>query len=334
MSKSYLKTYFRVLLVILLTIGCINFVVDPLWYGKGNQLTGKNPPWNERISKTNLFLQTKQEYNCLILGTSRTTILNSAWLKNHHCFNYSVSGGKLEEIVNYAKYAQEKGMDPVQIYQEIEPDSFNRRSKPRFFDEVTDPMPIFQAYLFSFNTFLLSVRTLVGWYSQARYYNRNFQVELSEDVPRYKPKFSVENEDNKGCDPERTQFFRTLKQTFPNAKFVGFVAPISPWRTYNTRYANGLLNCQLAETYTVAQIFDAIYDFAIPSEVTIDFKNTYDGNHYQSAVFQQIAEVLEERRSDFGLKVNDYSLADYQKLYATQIKAFLEKVGEAERWKG
>jgi hypothetical protein len=334
MAKSYLKTYFILVLVVIVAIGCLNLLVDPLWYKQGNMLTGVNPPWNERITKTNLFLKDPQAYDCLLLGTSRTTLFNTEFLKDDHCFNYSFSGGKIEELVNYAEYVQRKEINPHKVYIEIDPASLNRRSRPREFAEVTNPLPAYRTYFFSLNTFWLSLRTLLGAYSYSRLYDRTFQGVVSKHAPEYEPEFDVENEDNKGCDPQRLEFYQTLKQRFPNAQLVGYVAPTSAWRVYNTQYANRLINCQLAGIHQLTHVFDAIYDFSLPSELTTRTDNTYDGNHYYPTVFQKIAEVLEGRRSDVGIKVNDYPLPDYQQLYANRIKAFLEQQGESERWQG
>lgn len=334
MASSYLKTYFKVLITILLVIGLVNFMVDPLWYWQGNQLTGRNLPWNERITKTNLLLKNKKDYDCLLLGTSRATLFKTSFLKQNECFNYSLSGGKLEEIVNYGQYAQRKGAKPTKLYIEIDPNSFNRRSQPKAFPEVTDPLPAYQAYFFSLNTFWLSVRSLTGLHSYRRMYDRKFQGRLADDVPEYEPEFAVENEDHQGCDFERIQLYQQLKQLYPQATFVGFVPPLSAWYVYNNQYANGLLNCQLAGIHQLTNLFEAVYDFSIPSVLTTQTANTYDGNHYYPKVYQHVADVLEGRRSDFGIKVNDYALENYWQLYITQIKAFLEQAGKPELWKG
>lgn len=335
MANSYLKTYFTVLLTILLLVGLVNLAVDPLWYGQGNLITNVNPPWNERLAKTNLLLQNPQAYDCLILGTSRATLLNSAFLQNNRCFNYAFSGGKPEELVNYAEYVKQQGISPSRVYVEIEPSGLNRRAQSRQFAEVTDPLPMYQAYLFSFDTFWLSLKTLAQDYSYARLYDHNFQVQLSEEIPRYQPEFDVENEDHLGCDPSRIQFYQSLRQIFSQAELIGFVAPVSVWRVYNMQYANGLLNCQLSGIHQLASTFDAIYDFSVPSPVTERTDNTYDGNHYYPAVFQQVAAVLEGRTTvrpeTFGMKVASNSLANYQSLYQRRMRSFLARVDSDDR---
>lgn len=338
--KAYLNTYFKVLITLILAIGLLNCFVDPLWYHTGNRLTQINPPWNERVAKTNLYLQQPNQYDCLIFGTSRATLLHTEAFKQHQCFNYSFSGGKIEEIVSYADYIKQKGADPAIIYIEVEPFKLNEASDDSYLTaKDIQPTPLYETYFFSMNTLFISLKTVLGFYSYSRLYNEDFQITLSEDIPDYEPELiepedPEESSDREECKLERVKSYQTLKQKFPEAEFVGFIAPISAWRVFNTMYTEGLLNCQLAGVHQIASMFDRFYDFAIPSAVTTRTDNTYDGNHYYPQVFQQVAQVLEGQPPTFGLDVKRHPLAEYQTLYATQLQQFLQQIGAAERWQG
>jgi hypothetical protein len=338
--KTYLKTYFKVLITLILAIGLFNYLIDPLWYHAGNRLTAINPPWNERIAKTNLYLQHPDQYNCLIFGTSRATLFHAETFKQHHCFNYSFSGGKIEEMISYANYIQEKGANPAIVYVEIEPAKLNDASENSYLTaKEIQPAPLYQTYFFSMNTLFLSLRTIFKLYDYARLYNQDFQITLSQEIPEYEPEL-IKPEDmakpteRQKCKLERVKSYQALEQIFPQAELVGFVAPISAWRVFNYMYANGLLNCQLTGTYQIASRFTRFYDFAIPSAVTTRTDNTYDGNHYYPQVFQQVAQTLEGQPSAFGIDVKRYPLADYQKLYVTQLRQFLQQIGAGDRWQG
>ncbi len=331
--KAYLRIYGLTVLILLLIVGAINWLIDPLWYHGGNQATHINPPWNERIAKTNLFLNHSREYDCILLGTSRSTLFDTTKLQQNRCFNYSFSGGKLEEFVNYAQYLKDKDIEPQKLYLEVELDAFDRRRNPRTYPAVTDPSPWYRTYFFSADAFSLSLRTLTEDYSFARLYDQTFRGILSDDIPTYEPEFSKQ-EKLKSCDPERIRFYQQLKQIFPNTQFVGFIAPVSAWFVYNNSYLPNILECQLAGIYQVAALFDQMYDFAVPSVVTTRTDNTYDGNHYYPKIYRQVASVLEGRPGDFGVNIKQLALPDYQALYQRQIKAFLTQVGEEQRWRG
>ncbi|NJO77826.1 MAG: hypothetical protein HC827_04385 [Cyanobacteria bacterium RM1_2_2] len=321
---KYLKTYFAVVLTLLFAIGLLNILVDPLWYLKGNQITGINPPWNERIAKTNLFLNHKQLYDCLLIGTSRSTLFDTDLLEQNRCFNYSFSGGKIEEYVTYLTYLRNQGILPEKIYVEIELSSFNRRAEPRIFDPVSDTLPAYRAYFFSGNVLQLSIRTLIQAYEFSRLYDQNFRGILSDSVPDFEPEFSSDAEQRE-CDPNRIEFLTKLRQIFPEATFVGFVAPLSGWYVFNDSYASGLLGCQLAGIHQLASVFDQVYDFTVPSAITTRTDNTYDGNHYYPRVYRQVAKRLEGDSSNFGIQVDPLSLSDYQTLYLNQLNRFLAR---------
>lgn len=80
MINLYLNNYFKLSFITLFSVWIFNYIIDPLWYDEGNRITGKNFAFNERVSKTNLFLQDKEQYDCLILGNSRVTLLKSFFI--------------------------------------------------------------------------------------------------------------------------------------------------------------------------------------------------------------------------------------------------------------
>lgn len=338
--KAYLNTYFKVLITIILAIGLLNYLVDPLWYHAGNWLTSINPPWNERVAKTNLYLQHPEQYNCLIFGTSRATLIHTEAFKQHKCFNYSFSGGKIEEIVSYADYIKQKGTKPAIVYVEVEPSKLNESSEDSYLTaKDIQPAPLYQTYFFSMNTLFLSLKTVLGLYDYSRLYNQDFQITLSQEIPEYEPELIEPEEleeakDWEECKLERVKSYQVLKQKFPDAEFVGFVAPISAWRVFNAMYAEGLLKCQLAGAHQIASLFNHFYDFAIPSPITTRTDNTYDGNHYYPQVFQEVARTLEGQVSTFGVDVKQYPLAEYQNLYLNRLQQFLQQIGAGDRWQG
>src|SRR4051812_1404186 len=77
----------------------VNLLVDPLWYFSGNQVTGKNLFFNEREAKVNQYLKVSDQFDCILLGASSATTLNVADIDKLKCFNFSFSGGTLEEFL-------------------------------------------------------------------------------------------------------------------------------------------------------------------------------------------------------------------------------------------
>jgi hypothetical protein len=334
---GYIKTYFAVASVLLTSVGALNFVVDPLWYRRGNRLTGVNVPFNERLTKTNRLLNSDiAKYDCLIFGSSRLTLLDTKSLKKNNCFNYAFAAGTAEEFAEYAKFAKELGVNPQKVYVGI--DAFNFKftidDKNMAFKEeveVPEPQPMYQSYLFSIDSLKFSINTLIGRFPLERAYNQYFKGTVLELSYSYNPKF-VTTKSQEKCDFSRVASYQKIRETFPNAKIIGYVAPISPWEKFNQSYAQGLLDCQLQGIHESSRHFNETYDFSYPSKVTKNTNYTYDGSHYYPYVHERIARILEGENSQFGIRVNQVSLQEYQELHRSKLKTFVEQQGKGHLW--
>ena len=76
-TRFSLGLYGLVTSLLLGSVAGFNWLMDPLWYSRGNSLTGENYAFNERITKTNVFLRTKDQenYNCIVLGSSMVSLV-------------------------------------------------------------------------------------------------------------------------------------------------------------------------------------------------------------------------------------------------------------------
>lgn len=321
------------------TVGGINWLVDPLWYSHGNILTGKNFAFNERISKTNLFFRTKDKnnYNCLILGSSRVITLRASQLTEDRCFNYAIKGGEIEEFIQYAHSLQEHGFKPEKVYVGV--DGLNFVVKER---EPIEPFDLkslktkspLDAYL-SVDVLTFSIMTLLGISPDpGNYYDQNFEGADVENYPVYEPDFYKPQVAQK-CDFKIVDLFADLRKFFPNAEFIGYVPPRSAWSIVNDTYGRKLTEeCELPVFYQLAQEYDVMYDFSIPSAVTKDVKNTFDGSHYSVKLNDEIAKILSGKSNSFGIRVDQYSFEEYRQLYLDAIKEFLKENNQMQRWRG
>ena len=319
------------------SVAGINWLIDPLWYSHGNILTGKNFAFNERITKTNLFLRTKEteNYDCIILGSSRVTTLRPSEFTNNNCFNYALKGAEIPDFVSYANFLQEQNIDPEVIY--IGVDGFNfvekqrKEQPPVAIDSLQTQSPL-QAYL-SADVLLFSAMTLLGVSPDpATYYDRNFEPVDVDNPPVYDAKF-YEPAGLQKCDFTSVETFAGLREVFPNAKFIGYVPPISAWSMINDTYGRGLMDCYLSAFHQLSKHYDAMYDFSIPSEVTKDPSHTFDGSHYSVTTNNRIAKILQgESDENFGIRVDNYSFDKYRQIYRQNLRNFLAENNELKRW--
>jgi len=214
----------------------LNCLVDPLWYLSGNILTAINHPFNERLAKLNRFLPRLKDYDCVIFGTSRATLLPEDKATEYRCFNLAISDGQASEYLLYADYLLKRGFAPRLLIVDIRRDDLIGPVKP---PDVPDfvaagdaPPSIFAIYL-SLDALNFSIRTLRGDAPHHRYYDPEFHARLEVRSKRhyYNPPVPIKPQPPPlDLHPERAALYIQLRQKFPAARAIAYLPPESAWR--------------------------------------------------------------------------------------------------------
>src|SRR5690606_18937132 len=115
----------------------LNLFVDPLWYWQGNQITGRNFPFNERLSRINLLLREGPAgYDCLIFGSSRVGLFDPTRILGYRCFVMTFSAGSVVEFLHYARYLFQLGLRPKLVIVGV--DDYNYLPERRLPPEIPD----------------------------------------------------------------------------------------------------------------------------------------------------------------------------------------------------
>ena len=286
----------------------VNCLVDPLWYLRGNMLTGINYPFNERLAKIIRFVPRMADYDCLILGTSRATLLPENEIAGYHCYNLAMSDGQVGEWLLYADYLRQRGFAPKLLIVEMKRTDLVGPAVPLevpdFVREGAAPPSILITYL-SLDALDFSIRTLQGDAPHHRYYDADFGAQLEKRSKRhyYNPTVPIEPmPPPTDVHPERAEQYVALRQKFPNARAIGFVPPESAWRMAAFSLTDGF-NDYLGAVGRIAAAYDQFLDFSIPSKIT-ESKNptdTYDGIHYSRAVNGRVVAALIANNTDGAL---------------------------------
>jgi hypothetical protein len=338
-SKRRLRIYGGWLLatvgVIVAACFAVNCLVDPLWYLKGNVLTGINYPFNERLAEIIRFLPRMQDYDCIIFGTSRASLLPEEKIEGYHCYNLSVSDGQAPEYLLYAKYLRERGYMPRLIIVDIKRAEFigprQAVEVPDFIREGTSPPSILASYL-SVDALDFSIRTLRGDAPHHRYYDPDFRAELEvrSKRHRYDPKGPIKAEPAPfDVHAERAEGYIELRREFPAARAIGYIPPESAWRIAAFSLT-GQLDAYLAAIGRVAAAYDEFRDFSIPSKLTEGKEGTYDGSHYSRAANVRVLAGLMADHSDLAVDWRKQDLETITALYHKRLAAFIETTTEAE----
>jgi hypothetical protein len=303
----------------------VNCLVDPLWYLRGNVLTGINYPFNERLAKLVRLLPRLQDYDCVIIGTSRATLLPEHKIENHRCFNLAFSDGQASEYLLYAQYLRERGFVPSLLIVDVKRAEFigpvQAMEVPDFV-RTGEPAPsIFATYL-SLDALDFSIRTLWRDAPHHRYYDEEFGAHLEVRKRVYKPSVPIKPMPAPvDVHPERAEPYIQLRKEFPAARAIAYLPPESAWRIAAFSLTPEF-DSYLAAIGRIAAAYDQFLDFSIPSAITQSKENTYDGSHYSEAVNARVlaallgtedAAAIDWHRADLAAIVANYRrrLADF-----------------------
>jgi len=324
-APAYLATLTATVVACALAVFAFNAVVDPLWYFGGNKAGTVNYAFNERLSKMNLFLSRQGQYDCVIFGDSRTTLLPEDKIKDHTCFNFAFSAGKAAEAVAYAYYLQNHGFDPRLVIVGVPATAFRERiggtDIPDFIREGDAPKLPHIAYL-SFDVVFMSWQTLFGRSPLDRIYDREFLCHVASRAPAYKPVKPIRDLfASRITGTQRVTLYDELREVFPDAEFVGYAPPISAWaiKAYDEK---GWLDEYVAAIHLASGKFDRFLDYSVPSAMTVDTGNTYDGTHYSEAANATIARHLLEGDPAGALDLKKVDAVEMRRIYSERLKQY------------
>ena len=338
-STKGFRTYLGWLLgtIVVIVAGCfaVNCLVDPLWYLRGNVLTGVNFAFNERLAAINRFLPRLGEYDCVIFGSSRASLLPDENIQGYRCYNLSFSDGTAPEYVLYAKYLRERGYAPRLIIVDVKRVEFLGPQQavevPDFIRTGAPPTSIFVSYL-SLDALDFSIRTLRGDSPHHRHYDADFhaQLEVRSKRHNYNPKGPIKPAAAPfDVHAERAAAYVELRRQFPEARGIGYIPPESAWRIAAFSLT-GQLDPYLAAIGQVAPAYDEFLDFSIPSALTESKEGTYDGSHYSRAVNATVLAGLMAGQSDLAVDWRKQDLSAITALYHRRLAEFVEATAEGE----
>lgn len=307
----------------------VNLLVDPLWYLHGNLVTGVNFAFNERVAKLNQLLPRMQDYDCLIMGSSRTTLLPERRFAGHHCFNLAFSGGRINEFLLYAHYLRERGFAPSLLIVGVDPFDFRGPMPdpdvPDFIRADAEPPSLLRTYL-SLDALDFSIRTLEDDSPHHRYYDRDLNCRIEVRARVYRPPRVLTPFPNPTeIHSERAALYLQLRRMFPTARAIGYVPPVSAW-TIARISLSGDLNGYLTALDHIAPGFDEFLDFGIPSAITATTSDTLDGSHYSEAVNARIAVALQSGEPEPGVDWHRQSSLAIAALYRERLARLVPSV--------
>ena len=322
------------LAAVLLLSGSIlvtNYLVDPLWHFEGNKVTNVNYAFNERVGRLNQLNDNLHDYDCIIFGSSVSTVMDPRKIEGYNCFNFSFSAGDVSEFVVIANYLQDRGFSPKAVFVEINfsfgvPGS-DPSQLPEYVKTGDTPTNPVRDYL-SLESFFFSVRTLMELPPLFQAYDENFVGYVLPKARNHKPSPQIVTRKTKPLKEDNLNKFKEIRAIFPAAKTIGYMHPMHAYHIARYFYA-GVQEQFLNLMVKTSHIFDEVYDFSVPSELTTNSSNTYDGAHFFEDTYVEVARRISGQESGFGLLVSDHPA--YKSQYRLATKKFINEMENTEK---
>lgn len=321
---QYLAAFAGFVVLSLTPILGLNLLVDPLWYFSGTRIGPKNDPLNERTSKINLIMRNRDSYDCLILGSSVTTLLDAREIRGYRCFNAAFSDARAEELVVYARYLRGLGVNPRLIIVDLGPADLmspppSDLQMPEFIRNGGSPAPAPFAYL-SFDVFWFSIRSALGMVNHDRWYTREFVCRLTARADPLTPARALDTISHfQDFGRDSLAVYAELLDIWPQARKIGYISFVNAWVVAGWQ-KKGLLQLYLETAYKAADLFDEFYDFTAPSDITTDLTQSTDGLHYRSRAIDLIAARLSGDQNSPGFAVHERSYREFKEMYLRRVQ--------------
>lgn len=327
---------FRYLAAMVITVGAItgavlavNVAVDPLHYFGGNAKLAHATRFDERRQKLYHLLAKRDRYDCLIFGSSRTILLPTHLLEGHNCFNLAFSAGRIGEFLYYAKYLSDRGFRPSLVITGVDDFDFEKVGGwdvPPFVKKGEDPPSPFVVY-----ASLDGLQRSWEAHRDRKPHDWICTIDFDCRIPRPFKTYRPDRRDRSAgpFKSEVAKLYGRLGKYFPDARFVGYVPPISAWRVEDMAREKELKS-YLTGLKKASRHFDRFVDFSVVTKMTADPDNTPDGSHYAYWVNRVIAAHVLSGGPGPGLDVKKMSVDRLMAAHLAGLRRFRDKLAAVE----
>ncbi|RKQ15108.1 hypothetical protein [Ureibacillus endophyticus] len=312
-----------------------NYYVDPLWnFNHQNKANESQIAFDERQLKVN-YISHQNQFDSLLVGTSRTTYINQHDFKDMSVYNFSAGSLTLGEYGPYIRYATEQNKKEFEtIILELYPTGnldealVSSYPEPETYFETTNAPLYSIKSLFSFDTYEkaknnASDETPKGF----RIYDRNNVVSL--DTVDNK---TVQSNINRGLkklgsvkeSKDLTEYKKALydiKEASPNSKFIVYSPPFFHERLAKIFKKEGGIQLYRDWLEACIEVFDGVVNFTTINDISLNVNNYFDTNHFYPSTGTYIAKDIVAFNNGHPLQYATYVNTD-------NIDAFIEQFRE------
>ena len=328
--KNWVRIYLISFVFILCLIGVFNYFMDSSWtFFHSHNYNNIQKATDERQLKSNYLYYTDKKFDTLLLGSSRTTYMNTNSFLPFKVFNFSAGGMMPYEYLFFIDFVIKDLEQPIDNII-IGMDFFGYLGKYRsnYSEKVINNIKI-NLYrwkiLFSIDTFKNSINNLRYNFNESKSfekYNRNLiktyskitdlkiqKDNVKKDIINY-----VNTKYNQKKDDGYYDIIVKIRSKYNDKKFIIYTTPISdPLFQEITKLGH-------IENYknwlrTLVDIFGSVHHFMYPNSVSKNYLNYFfDANHAYPETNDIVAKTIvanENIIEDFGLILTKENIESY-----------------------
>lgn len=315
----------------------VNAAIDPLsYFTHAHRLNRIQPVVDERAQKTNWLAARPDQFNAVLLGSSRSTYIDQREFAPWRMFNYAVNAMWPGEYRAYLDHvAAVNGRPPDLVVLGV--DFFGSRRgivgqwrPPEYYLSQVDNAGEMTSSLLSLHLLGRSLHTaalslgLIGSAEKMDYYDRNnirhFKRLITSEYRAREVLHDLEVFQkavygNYIYNGELRRLWTNLRAAYPNARFLVFTTPISE-PMFALMVQQGRLDDYGRWLADLTAAFGEVWDFMGLNSVTTDLSRYRDAQHFDPGIGRLIVDRLLERPlppeyADFGRRVTSESLGSH-----------------------
>jgi len=349
--QKWVRLFLSIVLSIISLFALFNYTIDPLWtFCHSNKYNNAQPGFDERQLKTNrAYFCGLEQYDALLLGSSRTTYINQHDFKTMNVFNYSGVAMYPSEYQNWIAQAKKiKGESFKTIIIGVDFFGSNGGSfgqmqmsqtpKPSHYLDITTSFMYRYKMLFTMDTLYKSIEAIehsknLGTVDYTRdnvkqtirISKERKQQALNHQIGLYT--HSVYGKSYK-FNKKLRDYFEQMKKDNPKSDFIIFTTPI------NIDMFKILVQSNRLEDYKkwlslLVDVFGEVYDFMGVNSITKNRNNYADLHHFYPEFGELIADRVtgvknDKLPDDFGILVTKENIEEHLEQIEQQAKSLIE----------
>lgn len=329
---SFYYLFLKIVSVTLILIVALSVYIDPLWlFTHTNRYNSHQIAFDERQQKSNFLAARENNYDAIIMGSSRTTFLPASDVPGYKVFNLAVNAMLPEEYTPYtAFFKRHNRRTPRLIIIGVDFFATNGNfhgygylAPKEYFNRAESPLWRY-GVLLSRDSLLYSIRNIRQVFKNIKldYYDRNGVKDVArlplhvrkqfiqKDLVTFRREFYGSNYSYR----DLTSSYYDLIRDNENSKFIVFTTPDS-FHLWRVLIEQGRLEDYIRWIGDLVEVFGEVHDFMGETAFTTNNDYYMDAHHfYPEAGKILLTEIMSGKSGPYATLVTKATFPAYAAL--------------------